>query len=140
MKLMIFSADQKPLESEVADYRAVEDKLRNSNVYGDAVWVTFKDNGEVEKHGQADEMDARNYMEKEEQEFFCEKCRLETSVEYVKGDDVQSVMVDIADKHHMRSYQCAIKYGTSFVRVKSPDCSEKEWAEVTGQVTGQVKA
>src|SRR5271166_4831219 len=104
MKLMIFSADQKPLEYNVADYQAVEGKLRNDLIYGDAVWVTFKDNGEVEKHGQADEMDARNYMEKEEQEFFCEKCRLESSVEYVEGDDVQTVMGEIADKHHMRQY------------------------------------
>jgi len=135
MKLMVFSADQKPLEFNAAGYQEVEAILRNTpRLYGDAVWVTFKDTGEVEHHGQADEMNARDYVEKEEQEFFCEKCRLESSVEYIEGDGVQMVMDDIANEHHNRQYHCAVKYGSSFVRVKSPDCSEEEWAEVTKRV------
>jgi hypothetical protein len=133
MKLIIFCADEKPFEFEVADYKAVEDKCRNTHgLSGDSKWVTFKKDGViVESCGQVDEMEARNYMEQIEQEFFCEKCGLETYVEYVEGDDVQSVMSDIAERHHTRKYQCAVKYGSSFIRVKSPDCSEQEWAQVT---------
>jgi len=135
MKLMVFSADQKPLEFNTVGYEEVEAILRNSKIYGNAVWVTFKeDNQTVEHHGLVEDMEARTYMETEEQEFFCEKCRLESSVEYVEGDDVQTVMSEIADKHHMRQYHCAVKYGSSFIRVKSPDCSEEEWAQVTGAI------
>jgi len=136
MKLMIFNPDDKPFEFEVADYKAVEDKCRNApGLAGDSKWVTFKKDGvTVESCGQVDEMEARNYMEQLEQEFFCEKCDLETSVEYVDGAGVQMVFDEIAEKHHMRKYQCAVKYGSSFIRVKSPDCSEEEWAQVTRQV------
>lgn len=135
MKLMIFNPDQKPLEFNALDYDEVEAICRNTpKLLGDSKWVTFKDDGTVEHTGQVDSMEAREYKEPETQEFFCEKCRLETYVEYVEGDDVHTVMGEIAEKHHMRKYQCAIKYGSSFIRVKSPDCSEEEWARVTGAV------
>jgi hypothetical protein len=136
MKLMIFNPDQKPLEFNAVDYYKVEAILRDTPaLLGDSKWVTFKEDGETVEHtGQVDEMEARNYMEEQEQEFFCEKCGLETYVEFVEGDDVQMVLSEIAEKHHMRKYQCALKYGSSFIRVKAPGCSEEEWAQVTRKV------
>lgn len=134
MKLMIFSADQKPLEFNVSTYKVVGEALRQAHVYGDAFWATFKKDGTVEHTGQVDEFDAFEYMEKKEQTFFCEKCNLESEVEYVGGADAQSVLDDIADKHHMRQYRCAIKYGSTFIRVRSEDCTAGEWDRIMGRV------
>jgi len=136
MKLVIFNPDQKPQEFNAVDYYKVEAILRDTPaLLGDSKWVTFKEDGEtVENTGQVDEMEARNYMEQLQQEFFCEKCGLETCIEYVEGDDVHMVLDEIASKHQMRKHHCAIKFGSSFIRVKALGCSEAEWAQVTGKV------
>jgi hypothetical protein len=57
MKLIIFCTGETPFEFEVADYKAVERKCRNTRgLSGDAKWVTFKEDGTVKSCGQVDEM------------------------------------------------------------------------------------
>ena len=133
MKLLILDPESKPKEIEIATYQDAE-KFLHKTRFGDSAWAILNDDGVVLHSGIADQFDAREYMEKEEQEFFCEKCKLESSVEYTEGDDVHFVIDLIASPHAMQRNSCAIKFGTSFVRVRSEDCSEEEWSKITGKV------
>ncbi|MBZ5660042.1 MAG: hypothetical protein LAO08_06505 [Acidobacteriia bacterium] len=133
MKLLVFDPESKPKETEIATYQDAE-KILHKTRFGDSAWAILNDDGIVLHSGIAETFIAREYMEKKEQEFFCEKCRLESSVEYTDGDDVHFVIDLIASTHAMQQYNCALKFGSSFVRVRSEGCSEEEWGKVTGKV------
>jgi len=65
--------------------------------------------------------------------WFCEACQIEGAVRLDPAQDVYGALQKLLDAHTAASPRCWDKTQSVFkrMRVRGPECSDAEWAEVT---------
>ena len=70
-------------------------------------------------------------MSEKIQLWYCEACQIEGAVRLDPVQDVYGAISKLGEAHSAVSPNCAAHYRLEMVRIRAPQCTDAEWAEVT---------